>query len=466
MSSTIGGRADAATRSLWLEQAGDIGVVRPSLDGDTTVDIVIVGGGMTGLWAAYYLAVADPSRSIVVLERATVGFGASGRNGGWASAGLAGSAVRYAERRGWPVVQAATRLTNATVDVIGRVVTTEGIECGWAKEGSITVATSAPQLRRLRAWHATASRQGLIDPEERLLDPGETAAFARVPGTLGGYFTPHCAGLDPARLTRGLARAAEARGVRILEDTEALEVGPGQVRTARGTVSAGVVLRATEAYTTLLPGESRTYLPLTSLMIATEPLPAAAWDAIGMSRGMTIRDRRHLFFYGQRTQDDRMAIGGRGAPYPLRRPIDQRNERNARVRARLTDTLRSHFPAAADAAITHHWGGTLAVPRDWSMAVHFDPASGLGWAGGYAGHGVVAAAIAGQTLADLVDDRRTPLVTMPWVGHRSRRWEPEPLRYLASRAIVGVLGSADRHEDRTGRTARRVRLVAPFLPPG
>jgi glycine/D-amino acid oxidase-like deaminating enzyme len=258
----------------------------------------------------------------------------------------------------------------------------------------------------------------------------------------------------------------EARGIRVWEDTEALALAPGSVQTAHGRVSARVVLRATEAYTTLLRGEGRTYLPLNSLMIATEPLPAAAWAEIGIPRGMTIRDRRHLFFYAIRTADDRLAIGGRGAPYPLRRPIDARSERNEQVRARLAATVRSHFPPASGAAITHHWGGTLAVPRDWTMAVHFDPASGLGWAGGYSGHGVVAASLAGRTLADLVTGAGSELATMPWVEHRSRRWEPEPLRYLASKAIVGVLGSADRHEDATGRTARRARLVSPLMPPG
>jgi glycine/D-amino acid oxidase-like deaminating enzyme len=465
VASLVGGSSDTGTRSLWLEQAGDIGVRRAPLDGDSTADVIIVGGGLTGLWTAYYLAVADPSLAITVVERATVGFGASGRNGGWASAGIAGSAVRYARLRGWPAVLAGVRATNEAVDEIGRVVATEGIACGWAKQGSLAVAMTTPQLQRLRDWHATSTAHGILGPEERLLDPAEAEAYARIPGTLGGFYTPHCAGMDPARLTRGLARAAERRGVRIVEETEALELGPGRVRTDRGTVRAPVVLRATEAYTTLLPGESRTYLPLTSLMIATEPLGPAAWDEIGMPRGMTVRDRRHLFFYAQRTEDDRMVIGGRGAPYALRMPIHQRNERNAEVRARLAATLHAHFPATRQAVISHHWGGTLAVPRDWSMAVHYDPVSGAGWAGGYAGHGVVAANVAGRTLADLVTGTDSDLVRMPWVGHRSGRWEPEPLRYLASRAIVGVLMGADRHEDRTGRMARRVRLVAPFLPP-
>src|ERR1700733_5095646 len=132
---------------------------------------------------------------------------------------------------------------------------------------------------------------------------------------------------------------------------------------------------------------------------------------------------------------------------------------------RLVKTVQRHFPAAADAAITHHWGGPLAVPRDWSMSVSFDARSRVGWAGGYSGHGVGASNTSGRTLADLALGRDTDLVTLPWVEHRSRRWEPEPLRFGASRAIVKILGRADEHEDATGRRSQLTRLVAPFMPP-
>jgi glycine/D-amino acid oxidase-like deaminating enzyme len=135
------------------------------------------------------------------------------------------------------------------------------------------------------------------------------------------------------------------------------------------------------------------------------------------------------------------------------------------VRRRLQDALRRHFPGAGDAAITHHWGGTLGVPRDWCMSVTYDPRTGMAAAGGYSGHGVVASNISGRTLADLVLGRDTDLVTLPWVNHRNPRWAPEPARFLASRAIVALLRQSDRLEDRTGRPARRTRLVAPFLAP-
>lgn len=431
---------------------------RPALEHSTAADVVIVGAGFTGLWTAYYLGVLAPHLEILVVEAERVGFGASGRNGGWVGGGIAGSAAVYRRNRGAAAVLAAIEESNRAVDEVGRVAAAEGIDCGYRKAGTIEVATTEPQRARLQAW---ADQAG-----EQLLTPDQTADHVRIPGVRAGHFTPHCASVNPALLAEGLARACERRGVRILEGTRALQIEPRLVRTDHGAVRAPVVLRCTESYTTQLPGLGRRYLPLTSLMIATEPLSADQWDEIGAAPGLTIEDRRHLFFYAQRTADDRIAIGGRGAPYTLRDPMDPARETNPQVRQRLVDTLHRHFPAARGAAVTHHWGGTLAVPRDWSMGIEFDPATGFGSAGGYSGHGLGATNISGRTLADLVLRRPTDLTRLPWVGHRSRSWEPEPLRYLASWAIVRITGSADVHEDSTDRTARRTRLVAPFLPPG
>ncbi len=451
-------------RSLWLDLLDEPLTPRPPLDGDAHADVAIVGGGLTGLWTAYYLAVHRPGTRIVVVERDVVGFGASGRNGGWVSAGMAGRATTYLRHHGRDDVRRAVRCTNETIDEIGRVVDADGIACGFSKQGTLTVATSRPQRERLLAGIESSRRLGTASEGERILDPTEIAEHARVTGAVAGMFTPHCAAVDPARLVRGLAVACERRGVRIVEGTAANRIERGAVHTDHGLVRADSVLRATESYTVQLPGHQRDYLPLTSLMIATEPLSDEIWEAIGWRAGLTIGDRRHLFFYAQRTPDGRIAIGGRGAPYPLRRAMDPSREQHDAVRQRLVDVLHTHFPAVAEAAITHHWGGTLAVPRDWSMSIRFDEATRVGSAGGYSGHGVVAANISGRTLAHLVLGERSDLTSMPWVGHPARRWEPEPLRWLASQAIVTTLRSADRFEDRTDRTARRVRLVRRFLP--
>jgi glycine/D-amino acid oxidase-like deaminating enzyme len=452
-------------RSLWLDGIESSLAPRPSLPGDVDCDVAIVGAGFTGLWAAYHLARAQPDMRIVVCEREIAGFGPSGRNGGWVSGGLVGSADTYLKEHGRDAVLRAYRETYAAVDHVGEAVEREGIDCGFRKGGSLFVATTQPQLARLRARQRGLEALGLGEEDSRVLDREEAKAVVAVEGCLEAAFSPHCARIDPGRLVRGLAEACERLGVTIYERTPVTDLGPRRLVTAHGIVRAGAVLQATESYSVELPGQRLRYLPLYSLMIATEPLPQQVWDEIGWRDGVVVSDMRHLFFYAQRTRDGRIAIGGRGAPYRLRRPIDPDNERNADVRARLERVIRRHFPAAASAAITHHWGGPLGVPRDWSMAVHFDPDTGFGWAGGYAGHGVVASNIAGRTLADLVLRRDTDLVHMPWVGHRARRWEPEPLRFVASRAIVRILGSADRREDATDRPARRTRLLAPVLPP-
>jgi len=233
---------------------------------------------------------------------------------------------------------------------------------------------------------------------------------------------------------------------------------------AGATVRAGAVVLATESFTTRLAGHRRTYLPLYSHMIASEPLPAEVWDALGWAGRETIADQHHRFVYAQRTADDRIALGGHGVSYGLGSAMGEARDRSAAIRRRLEDDFRRLFPVAAGATITHHWGGPFAAPRDWSMSIEYDPRTGLGRAGGYSGHGLTASHLAGRTMADLILGRRSDLVELPWVGHRSPRWELEPLRFLGTRGIDALLGSADRYEDRRGRPARRVRLVERRLP--
>jgi glycine/D-amino acid oxidase-like deaminating enzyme len=449
-------------RSLWLDGVPESLAPRQSLAADIDCDVVIVGAGFTGLWTAYYLKQLAAELRVVVVEREIAGFGPSGRNGGWVSPGIAGAAKAYGYDRDDELVRRALQETQAAVDEIGRVAAAEGIDCSYRKEGALTVAMTEPQRRRLLSNSARTYERGDI---ERELSASEVEEFARIPGALAGSFTAHAARVNPGRLVRGLAHACERLGVVIYERTPALDLAPRRVRCAKGTVRADTVLRATESYTTELPGERLSYLPLYSLMIATEPLSQQVWESLGWRDGLLICDVHHLFFYAQRTSDGRIAIGGRGAPYRLRRPIAEENERAEDVFERLRQTLRRHFPAAADAAITHRWGGPLAVPRDWSMSVVFDTERRFGFAGGYSGHGVTASNISGRTLADLVLGRDSELVKLPWVGHEIRGWPPEPIRFAASRAIVELLGKADRHEDRTGKPALQARLVRPFLAP-
>jgi glycine/D-amino acid oxidase-like deaminating enzyme len=452
------------SRSLWLDGALAGATLRAALEADLDVDVAIAGGGFTGLWTAYALAVGDPSLRIAVVEAETVGYGASGRNGGFVSAGIAGEARVY-ERRGFHdgVVRAERAMVEG-IDWIGDVVATEPIDCGWVKGGAYRVATSRPQLGRVRAGLASKRARGLGDDDVRFVTQDEIEAEVRIAGVLGGTFTPHCARIDPARLARGLAEACERRGVAVFERTRASAVEPGRIVCPGATVRAAVVVRATEAFTTRLPGERRTFLPLASHMLATEQLPPATWERIGWAGCAPVADQRYQFVYAQRTPDGRIALGGRGLTYRPGSEIREEDEVQPRVHARLEGALRQLFPDAADAAVTHRWGGFFAAPRDWCMSVTFDPRTGLAQAGGYSGHGLVASSLAGRTLADLVTGTESELTSLPWVGHVRRRWEPEPLRTIGARSIAAIAFSADVAEDRSGRPARRIALVRRFMP--
>jgi glycine/D-amino acid oxidase-like deaminating enzyme len=447
--------------SLWLETCGDDLTPRPALDGDAEVDVAIVGAGYTGLWTAYYLAVADPALRIAVVEREVAGFGASGRNGGWCSALFAASRRAVAAAAGRDAALDLQAAMVATVDEVGRVAAAEGIDCGYRKGGTLALATSPAHVARLREHVAEDHAWGLAD--SRWLAPAEVAERVGAAGVLGAAYTPHCARVQPAALVRGLARAAEARGVRIWERTAATALHPGTVETDRGRVRAGVVVRATEAYTAGLPGLRRALLPIYSLIVATAPLPAAAWAELGWSGAETLTDGRHLLVYAQRTADGRVAFGGRGAPYHLGSRTAPGYDRDERVFAALERAMRTLLPATAGVPVTSRWGGPLAAPRDWFPSVGLDRGTGLAWAGGYVGDGVGTANLAGRTLADLVLRRDTALTRLPWVGHRSRRWEPEPLRWLGATAVRRLAASADAAEARTGRPARRAALLDRFL---
>jgi glycine/D-amino acid oxidase-like deaminating enzyme len=453
------------SRSLWLDGLeGDPLVPRPALPGALDVDVAVVGAGYTGLWTAYYLRRADPGLRVAVLEREVAGFGASGRNGGWCSAFVPMDRERLARRAGRGAVIALQQEMFDTVDEVGRVADREGIDCHYVKGGALQLATSPVQLARLEAGVQHSRPWGVGEGDQWLLSRAETERRVRAAGLVGAAFTPHCAAVDPARLARGLAEAVERLGVPIYETTRVTRIRPGRVDTARGPVRAEVVVRATEGYTATLPGSHRAVIPLYSLMLATEPLPAEAWDQIGWDGGETLATGAHLSMYAQRTRDGRVACGRRGAPYHLGSRIRSGYDHDDRVHARLRAVLSGLLPGAGDAGVTHRWGGPIGISRDWTASVGVDRATGLAWAGGYVGDGVALANLAGRTLADLIVGRDSQLTRLPWVQHRSRPWEPEPLRWLGVNAGLRLAANIDASEERTGRPAHlRGRLLKLFL---
>ena len=435
---------------------------RPALTGTTHADVVIVGAGYTGLWTAYYLAQADPSLRIVIVEAQVAGFGASGRNGGWCSALFPASLDKIARGSGRESAIAMEKAMHATVDEVSRVIDAEQIDCHWSKGGSVYVARTELQLERARADVAHWASWGFGDADYRLMSAEETHERLGVTDALGGIYTPHCAAIHPARLVRSLADRVEQQGVTIHENSSVTSLQPGVVRTDQGEVRARYVIRATEGYTATLPGYRRDIAPVYSLMLATEPLPATFWDHAGLQHRETFNDLRHLIIYGQRTADDRLAFGGRGAPYHFGSTIKPEFDRDQDVYAELWRVLIELFPAIADYHVTHTWGGPLGVPRDWYASVGLDATTGVGWAGGYVGDGVGTTNLSGRTLADLILGRSTELTALPWVNHHSPRWEPEPFRWAGANLGLKVMGSADGAEDRTGKHSRRAALFGRF----
>ena len=364
----------------------------------------------------------------MVLEKEMAGFGASGRNGGWC-VGDQAAPLAALERHAPGAAEAMVREMHASVDEVGAAAAREGIDCGFAKGGALYIAMNAHQLRRLRHWHTEHERFGLGDTY-RLLSPRETTDIVNATGVHGGLFNPNAAALHPARLVRGVADAAERLGATLHEQTTVHAIEPRRVLTDRGKVRAEVVVRATEGYTSQLDGQRRAMLPLGNFMIATEPLDDETWAEIGVAHREVFEVMVPMVSYAQRTVDDRIAIGGLGAPYAWGSGVPSSPMRDIDTAEKLRALLVARFPVLGNVQVTHHWGGILGVPRDYRPGVGLDRSTGMAWAGGYVGSGVASANAAGRTLADLVTGTASDLTRLPWVGHRSPQWEPEPLRWI------------------------------------
>jgi glycine/D-amino acid oxidase-like deaminating enzyme len=439
--------------SFWTQQIADQRIARPALSADRDADVCIVGGGYTGLWTAYELLRAEPSLDVVLVEAETIGFGASGRNGGWVLGAIAGDREWWARRSGRAAVGVQDAAVRDTVGHIGQVIEHEHIDCDFVHGGTLRVAETGLERERLEAAIAYQRSWGAGPQDGRLIEADELRERVRIPSAIAATFSPHCARVQPAKLAAGLAQAVERQGATIYERSRATTIGPGRVSTAGGAVRARHVIRATEAYTAHLPGLKRKLLPMRSSMIITAPLDEATWTAIGWDGAETLGDSRHVYIYAQRTSDGRIAIGGRGKPYRYGSNTEGEGAADPSVAAEIRGRLCELFPVLADVRIDATWQGVLGVARPWRPTVSFDPSSGLGWAGGYVGEGVAATNLAGRTLTDLMLGRHTALSQLPWVAPMDRNWEPEPLRWIGVNAVYESLRRADVAERRSGRSS-------------
>lgn len=430
--------------SHWWEQIGGVPTPRPGLPGDLRADVAIVGAGYTGLWTAYYLKQAKPELRVVVVEQRHAGYGASGRNGGWLTSAMTGGREQYVKTHGRDAAERFQVEMNHTVDEVIRVTQAEGIDADIKKGGEFTVAYTPAQEKRLRAFAAAEQTWKSTDLE--LFEAEKAKAKINVANTRAATWHPHAARIQPAKLASGLAAAVERLGVEIYENTRVIEITPHKLHTTHGTVTADYIVRATEGFTAGLKGLHRLWLPMNSSLIATEPLAAEVWDELHWDKGEVLGDMAHVYMYAQRTADDRIAIGGRGVPYKYGSKTDLDGQTSPATVETLSEILHRFFPATRGAAIDHVWSGVLGVPRDWAGTVGLDPQTGIAWGGGYVGTGVTTTNLAGRTITDLILGNRSDIVSLPWVNHRVRKWEPEPLRWIATKGLYAAYGVADRSE--------------------
>jgi glycine/D-amino acid oxidase-like deaminating enzyme len=433
---------------VWWEAANPP-ATRAQLVGDRTADVVIVGGGYTGTWTAYYLLQANPALSVILLEAEGIGSGASGRNGGFCSSALPISLDGLARRHGEDAAVALQRSAIDAIDQIEAVLEGEEIECNWRRGGMRAIATNEGQLKRLERTVNEHRRFGFGSAD---ID-WESEPPVDANGVVGSVWSPHAAAVNPAQLAWGIAAAAERHGAVIYEATPVLDVGPDGVRTPRGSVRAPAVVLATEAYTANLPGRRRRILPVYSHMIATEPLGSDVWSQIGWSDGSVLSDGAREFVYTQRTHDDRIAIGGRGVSYHWRSGIDSSRETAPSASHRLVDALTSLWPALRGTAITHEWGGVLGIPRTWEPFVSRD--GGVWAAGGYTGDGVLLSNLLARIVAAEIAEGDPPAGTSAIRRTAPRSWEPEPLRWIGVRTMDRLALYLDR-KDSEARPNRAV----------
>jgi glycine/D-amino acid oxidase-like deaminating enzyme len=411
--------------------------LRPPLRGAARADVAIVGGGFTGLATAIAIARRQPGRRVVVLEGARCGYGASGRNGGFADTTYTGFAD-FAASHPPEVARGVYDVIATGLRAIERLVTEDGVDCELERNGGVVMARSDSQIEQLERARATLARLGV---QARLVDGAELRALVRTERFRAALTRPDTAILHPGKLVRGMARVAESLGVGIHEATRVVRVEPGRpvrITTEHGGVEAAQAVLATNGYTPQLGIFATRLLPLCNYVVATEPLSQEQWEAIGWSGRQGLSDARVLFMYLRPTADGRIVAGGETAPYYTGSLPSSGN--HARAIEKLERSLVETFPPLAGVRFAHAWGGTMAFTRDFTPRIGplgDEPNLFVGL--GYCGEGVVMSQLAGRILAAHVAGDAGEYAALPFVGGAPPWVGFEPLRTLGVKAIERTL---------------------------
>jgi glycine/D-amino acid oxidase-like deaminating enzyme len=450
-----------SARGWWWNEAveHDPGPPASPLDGDETADIVIVGGGYTGMWTAYALTETQPGILVTLLEREECGSGPSGRNGGFAS-GWWDELPALVSSYGDDAALAACRAVGRSVRAIGDWCRQHGVDAWFNHKGYLQVATSPSQEG---AWSDAVSVARRLGVEEELvpMSAEEVKARCASPVMGSGVLMRDGATVQPARLARGLRRVLLQRGVRIHEHSPVTRLRPGSSVTAlteRGTVRAEHAILGVNAWATQWPGLRGLLVTWGSHIVLTAPAPERlaelGWD------GECISDGRTALHYFRTTPDGRVAFGGGGGRASWLGRVGPQVDQDPASIARAARGLRRIFPNLADVPLEHAWGGPIDVsPSHLPFFGTLRPGN-VHYAVGYTGNGVAPSHLAGQVLAGLALGRKDEVTGLPMVGRRPRRFPPEPFRSIGGHLVRHAIIRRDGALDVGGRVNPVLEFVA------
>lgn len=405
--------------------------INEPLKGSHKADIVIIGGGFTGLSSAYNLMKMFPDKKIVLLEGACCGYGASGRNGGFSGAGIPGL-MRYAERMGPEAGRKAYDASFYGLNQIKTVIAKHGVECEFEENGMLQAAINEEHAGQLEKEYEKYKSMGF---EATLIQGKELEAEIRSPRYVAGMKFPYGAILNPAKLAREMKRVVEEIGTEVREKTLVMRVTPGRVHrieTEMGEISAPVLVLGLNGYSHKLGYFRNHMLPLCSYVIATEPLSKAQWESIGWRNRQGLSDQRVLFTYQRPTMDGRIVIGGADYPYYADDALNSGN--NKPVIELLAKDLFATFPQLEGLRIDHAWGGTMGFTMDFVPSVGvMGEHKNIFYGVAYNGHGVVFGQTAGRIISELIAGKSSELTDLFVVGHKIPYAGPKALRIVFAR---------------------------------
>jgi glycine/D-amino acid oxidase-like deaminating enzyme len=438
---------DYSDKSFWLATYGAY-TPNPPLQGDLTVDVAIIGGGFTGLSTAFNLRKEDQALSVAVIEGEVIGFGASGRNGGFSMTLFGLEPAITKALFGHQRTIEAHRYMERAVDYVDELVRQYNLQSDYWYPGFLRAATTHGYAKRIQHDLDILTTMGISGIT--WIEADQIKKEVNSPRFLGGWWEPRSGLLNPAKQSRELKRLAIQFGAQVYEETPVLEVRREKdfiISTPNGKVIAKKIIFATNAYSHLIPQLRRKQVPAFTHMIVTEPLSQAQLEPIGWQNRQGIEDARNLVHYFRLTFDNRLAMGGSNVSLAYGGNMER--DLNVHTFSDLERDTFWLFPHLIGTKITHRWGGPVSVPLDMAPAIGFLGDERAIYSLGCVGHGVSMTHLNGRTLADLALERKTDLTDVWFVNRRMLPWPPEPIRMFASQMIRGYLQLEDRFYERS-----------------